>query len=114
MPSHPSTQLEDMSFSVQPATQEGVTDELVDEVADAFMARAKQLSGSLGDGSPPRIESAHLNTRTPSYHSRIGGGMAFASMAEDFSSPPTFEEGTSEVSVSMSGTVLLSDNSMPR
>ena len=96
-------QLSGITFSISPDRRRGVEDELISGALDAFRARAELVRKKLG-AKGYEIVQLHVNTsggRPVPMHMRAMGS------AEVAISAPSLEGGTSDVKVSVNGTVEL-------
>jgi len=96
-------QLQSFQFSVSEAKRKKVQEELVSEALAAFRARADLVAKGLG-ASGYALDDVSVETGSPGYPMpmRMEMSMAKADMAA-----PAVEAGTSRVSVTVSGSVVL-------
>lgn len=96
-------QLSGIRFSISPDRRRGVEDALIADALDAFRARAELVRKRLG-AKGYEIVQLHINTggmRPAPMHMRAMGS------AEVAVSAPSLEAGTSDVQVSVNGTIEL-------
>lgn len=94
--------LGDMQFSLSAASRRSTEDELIQQVIEAFKARADIATRSLG-GSDYKIVNLNLNSQfmqPPMYR-----GAKMAMMADSESASPSVEGGQADVSVSADGVI---------
>jgi predicted secreted protein len=97
-------QLRSIDFIVSPAQRRKVEDELIDEALAAFLARAERVRGRLGARSYEivQISIGGSGGPPPGPLLRTLGAMESASVT-----PPALEAGTSELVVTLSGSIEL-------
>ncbi len=94
-------QVKQMHFSVSPSARRQAENALIDEAMESFKQRLMTVGGHM-QGSDYRIVDLHINTGQPSpviYQER-----AMAMTTRD-ATPPAVEAGTSEITVTVSGSV---------
>ena len=96
-----SMQLASLNFSIAPDSRKAVEDELMVEAIKAFKARAEVAKGALG-GRDYRIVSVSVASGYSGPQPRFAA--ARAAPSPDIAAP-SFEAGTSQVTVTASGTV---------
>jgi predicted secreted protein len=97
-------QLQSFQFSVSEARRKKVQEELVTEALAAFRARAELVAKGLG-ASGYALDDVSVETGSPGYPMPMQR-MEMASMSKDMAAPAV-EAGTSRVSVTVSGSVVL-------
>jgi predicted secreted protein len=97
-------QLQSFQFSVSEALRKKVQEELVSEALAAFRARAELVAKGLG-ASGYALDDVSVETGSPGFPMPMHR-MEMATMAKDMAAPAV-EAGTSRVSVTVSGAVVL-------
>ena len=92
--------IQSMGFFVSDAARKGAEEELIDQALDAFKARAARVQRNLDAGGWRVVE---LNINTNGYRPRP----PMALMEARMSKAPAVEGGSSDVSVTVSGTIQL-------
>ena len=94
-------ELRSFDFSVARATREHVQGELVADVLTAFQARARLIAESLGGGGYA-IDEVSLETNTPT-----GPRPMTRMRAQSTTTAPAVEGGSSRVTVTARGAIIL-------
>jgi predicted secreted protein len=95
-------QLQSISFTVSPERRRQVEAELIAEALAAFQARAESVSAQLGGTGYQLVHVSIQPSGGPEPIYRDARVMAAEALA-----PPSFEEGTSAISVHVHGTIEL-------
>lgn len=95
--------LDDMQFSLSPASRRSTEDELIREAIEAFKARADIATSSLG-GSGYRIVNLNLNSQFMPPPMFRGAKMVMMADAES-AAAPSVEGGQADVTVSADGVI---------
>jgi predicted secreted protein len=94
-------QIKQMQFTASPEVRSTVENELIGEAMEAFKQRVMTVKKHM-DGKNYRIVSLHINAGHPTPVVYREQAMAMGGQA---ATPPSLEAGTSEVSVTVSGSV---------
>ncbi len=101
-------QLTGVNFSVSPEAREAAENQLVQEAMQAFKRRAELVQRALGAKSY-QLANISLNTRGGVQPQQRFESFRAAPMAEAAIATPSFEAGSGEVTVNVSGAVEISD-----
>jgi predicted secreted protein len=101
-----SMQLASIHFSVAPETRKAAEDELMVEAIKAFKARADVVKGALG-GHDYRLVRVNVASGYSGPQPRFAAAPRMAAAQEVVA--PSFEAGTSQITVTASGTIEVVD-----